>query len=324
MHEDVSDERLQLLSDIAEMYYLGGLSQQEIAKRVNLSRPSISRLLLDARSLGIVEIRVNRPIPTLPSLEQELQSRFSLPEVRVLERKTASDEETLRLLGRLGATVLNGKLKDGMILGLSWGTTVHAVIEALRPRRLPRLKVVQLIGGVGAPHRSIDGPEQCRRAGEMFGAQHYYLNAPMRVDSPEVAAALRDDHSIREVLELAQRTDIALVGIGSIVPEISTQYHSGYLSYEDLRQLDKLGAVGAMCTSFFDIQGNYLPVPWIDDCVIGVSWEDITNFGMTIAIAAGKRKAPAILGAIRTGVVDVLIVDDAAVIEMLELAERTS
>ncbi len=324
MHEDMSDERLQLLSDIAEMYYLGGLSQQEIAKRVNLSRPSISRLLLDARSLGIVEIRVNRPIPTLPSLERELQSRFSLPEVRVLERKTASDEETLRLLGRLGATVLNGKLKDGMILGLSWGTTVHAVIEALRPRRLPRLKVVQLIGGVGAPHRSIDGPEQCRRAGEMFGAQHYYLNAPMRVDSPEVAAALRDDHSIREVLELAQRADIALVGIGSIVPEISTQYHSGYLSYEDLRQLDKLGAVGAMCTSFFDIQGNYLPVPWIDDCVIGVSWEDITNFGMTIAIAAGRRKAPAILGAVRTGVVDVLIVDDAAVIEMLELAEHTS
>jgi DNA-binding transcriptional regulator LsrR (DeoR family) len=321
MIEEIPEERYQLLADIAEMYYLNGLSQQEIADRVNLSRPSISRLLLEAREANIVEIKVNHPIPTVPSLEAELVSRFSLRAARVLERKTLTDEETLRQVGRLGATVLDGQIEDGMVLGLSWGTTVHAVVEALRPKRLPHVKVVQLIGGVGAPHRSIDGPEQVRRAGEMFGAQHYYLNAPMLVDNPDVATALREDHSIKEVLELARQSHVALIGIGSIIPEISTQFHSGYLSFEDLRQLDKLGVTGAMCISFFNVKGEHVPAPWCEECAISVSWEDLLSFNTSIGVATGRRKAPAILGAIRTGIIDILVTDDLTAESVLEISE---
>jgi DNA-binding transcriptional regulator LsrR (DeoR family) len=321
MPDYISQDRLRLLADIAEMYYMGELSQEEIAKRVHLSRPSISRLLLEARDLGIVDISINHPIPTVPELEVELQRRFSLRQARVLDRRTANEEEALSRLGLLGASVLETVLQDGMVFGLSWGTTVHAVINALRPRRLPNVKVIQLIGGVGAPYRSIDGPEQVRRAGEMFGAQHYYLNAPMLVDSPDVAVALRQDHSIREVLELAQHTAVALVGIGSINPEVSTQYHSGYISYDDLRRLEKAGVVGAMCASFFNAHGEHVDVPWLDPCVIGVSWDDISRFGSLIAIAGGKRKAPAVLGAARTGVIDILVTDDSIAEEVLVMAD---
>jgi DNA-binding transcriptional regulator LsrR (DeoR family) len=322
MPEDLPEARHRLLADIAEWYYMDGLSQEEIAKRVDLSRPSISRLLLEARELGIVEITVNRPVPTVSTLEQELRSRFSLQSVRVLERKGMNDEEALRMLGRLGQSVLDGVLQDGMVFGLSWGTSIHAVIQALRPRLLPNVKVVQVIGGIGAPYRSIDGLEQVRRAAEMFGAQHYYLNAPLLVDSPEIAAALRNDHSIYEVLELAKRTDVAMIGIGSTNPEVSTQYHSGYITYEDLRRLDKLGVVGAMCMSFFNIKGEYIPT-WFNDCAIGVSWEDMTRFGTFIAIGGGRRKAPAILGAARTGLVDFLVTDDIAAETMLRLIDQT-
>jgi DNA-binding transcriptional regulator LsrR (DeoR family) len=323
MPEDVSEDRLQLLADIAEWYYIGGLSQEEIAKRVDLSRPSISRLLLDAREQGIVEIRVNRPIPNDHGLERELKERFSLEEARVVQRRGADDQEALDLVGRLAAIVMDRHLQNGTVLGISWGTGVHAVIEALRPRRLPNVKVVQLIGGVGAPYRSIDGPEQVRRVGDAYGAQHYYLNAPMVVDSPEVAAALREDHSIKEVLELIQQTNLGLVGIGSINPEVSTQYHSGYITYDDLRRLSREGVVGAICASFFDIEGHYIPAPWFEDCVIGVDWEGLTRIGRMIAVAGGKRKAPAILGAMRTGLISTLITDDAAAEEALALADHT-
>lgn len=320
MREDLSLERHQLLAEIAQLYYVDGLSQEEIASRVNLSRPSISRLLLDARELGIVEINVNQPIPTAPELEEQVRDTFSLQGVRVLERRGVDDEEVLRLLGRLGAAVLTTIIKDGMILGLSWGTAVHRVIEALRPRRLPRVKVVQLIGGIGSPYRSIDGPEQCRRAAETFGAQHYYLNAPIKVENPDVAAALLKDHSIQEVLELARQADIALMGIGSTNPEVSTQYHSGYMTFEDLRRLEKVGAVGSMCSSFFNLEGEAVKAPWLDSCTIGVDWEDLNRIGTVVAIAGGRRKAPAILGAVRTGHVDMLITDDAAAEEMLAMA----
>ena len=321
MVEQVPLDRLQLISEIARRYYVDGLSQEDIAKAVGLSRPSISRLLLDAKDLGIVEIRINPPIPTVPGLEKQLAEKFGLREVRVAERKTASDEDVRRMLGQLSVSILDRVLQDGMILGLAWGTAVHAAVQALRPRRLPNVKVVQLIGGVGAPHSTIDGPEQVRRAGEVFGAQHYYLNAPMRVDNGEVAAALREDHTIKEVLELAQHAEVALIGIGSINPQISTHFHVGYVSYEELRQLDKLGAAGAMVGFYYNLRGESIPLPWLDPCVIGVTWDDLNHCGTVIGVAAGALKAAAILGAVRTGVLDILIVDDAAAEGVLALAD---
>jgi deoxyribonucleoside regulator len=320
MAEQIPLDRLELIAEIAQRYYLDGLSQEDIAKAVGLSRPSISRLLLDARELGIVEIRINPPIPTVPDLENKLVEMFGLREVRVAERKTASDDDVRLMLGRLAAHTLDKVLQDGMVLGLAWGTAVHAAVQALRPRRLPNVKVVQLIGGVGAPHGTIDGPEQVRHVGEIFGAQHYYLNAPMRVDNGDVAVALREDHTIKEVLELAQHTDVALVGIGSVIPQLSTHFHVGYVSYEELRQLDKLGAAGALIGFYYNIRGENIPLPWLDPCVIGVTWADLNRFGTVIGVAAGALKAPAILGAIRTGVLDMLIVDDATAEGILALA----
>jgi DNA-binding transcriptional regulator LsrR (DeoR family) len=270
--------------------------------------------------LGIVEIKVNPPIPTVPELEDQMTRKFNLQEVRVLDSKKSGDDEVRRQVGRLAVTMLDATLQDGMILGLSWGTTVHAVVRELSARRLPNVKVVQLIGGVGAPHASIDGPEQVRRAGEMFGAQHYYLNAPMRVDNADVAQALRDDHSVREVLELARRSDLMIVGIGSIVPGVSTQYHSGYISYDELRRLDRMGAVGAICASFFNLGGEPVQVPWFDPCVIAVDWNDLNRCPAVIAVAIGKAKGPAILGAVRSGVVDRLIMDDLAAEAVLALS----
>ena len=317
-------ERLRLLAKIAEMYYVDGFSQQEIAERIRLSRPSISRLLVDARETGIVEIAVNHPIPTVPALEAALESHFPLRRAHVFERKTAADDETLRVVGRLGAIALSSALQDGMILGLAWGRGVHAAIAALQPQSLPRLRVVQIIGGVGAPYRDIDGPEQCRRAGEMFDAQHYYLNAPLLVDSPAVAAALREDHSIKEALELARQADVALVGIGTVVADNSTGHRSGYITTEDLRRLEDLGAVGSICTYHYDICGQPVPAEWITDCAVTVTWDDFTHIGLVIGVASGKAKAAAILGAIRSGILDVLVTDDAAAEEVLALMEDSA
>ena len=319
MNEDLTQDRHRLLSEIADLYYNKGLSQQDIADRVQMSRPSISRLLLEARDFDIVEIKINHPIPTAPAIEEELTKRFSLQSAHILERGISTDDDAFRNLGRLGAEVLYKYLQDDMIFGLSWGTTVHVVVQELRPKRLPNVKVVQLLGGVGAPYSSIDGPEQVRRSGEMLGAQHYYLNAPMLVDSPDVASALREDHSIKEVLELVRQTDIALVGIGSIIPEISTQYHSGYITYENLRELSRVGAIGAICTSFFSLTGEHVTAAWCDDCSISISWDELVKVPKLIGVAGGKMKAPAILGAVRSGIVDILVTDDATAQEILRI-----
>jgi DNA-binding transcriptional regulator LsrR (DeoR family) len=318
---EISTDRHDLLSEIAELYYIEGLSQEEIAKRVSLSRPSISRLLIKARELGVVKIKIEHPIPTDSNIESELIQYFSLQAAHVLDMAVTKELKSLPTYGRLGANVLINALADGMILGVTWGTTIHAIVSEMSPTRFPNIKIVQLVGGVGAPYHSIDGPEQVRQIGELLGAQHYYLNAPIMVDTPEVAQALRNDHSIKEVLDLGKNSNIALIGIGSIVPEISTHFHSGYLSYDNLRQLEKQGIVGSLSSYYYDIDGNHQSVPWCDECLICITWEEILNIPTVIGVGYGLGKAPAIVGALRTKAIDILVTDRPAAEEVLRIAK---
>ncbi|NQS91630.1 MAG: sugar-binding transcriptional regulator [Chloroflexi bacterium] len=320
---DISSDRHSLLSEIAELYYIEGLSQEEIAAKVNLSRPSISRLLNKARELGVVKIQIDHPIPTDSISETKLVQKMGIRSAHVLDKGVATGQNSLYAFGRLGANVLSNTIEDGMVFGVTWGTTVHAIVSGMSPTRLPNVKIVQLLGGVGAPYHSIDGPEQVRQMGELLSAQHYYLNAPIMVDTPEVANVLRNDHSIKEVLDLAKNSDVALIGIGSIVPEISTHYHSGYLTYDNLRELDKQGIVGSLCSYYYDINGVHQSVPWVDDCMISITWKEIIDIPTVIGVGYGAGKGPAILGALRTKVIDILITDRHAAEEVLRLSKES-
>ncbi len=310
-----------MMAEVAAMYYQEGLSQQQIADRIAVSRSMVSYMLLEARQAGVVQIRINRPIPRDLQLELELENRFAIREAYVVVGGDAGYSEILELMGCCAESILGEILQDGMVLGISAGTSVSSAVRMLRPRRLPRVRVVQLTGGFGAPHRSFDAAEQCMLAASAFGAHYHYLNAPVIVENGPVAEALRQDRSIRAVLDLAAQTQVALMGIGTIEPLASTQFHAGYLSYDDLRQMEKLGVVGGLCTSFFSLEGEHIPVPWIDPRVIGVSWDEMRRFETVIALGAGRAKAKAVLGAARSGIVDVLITDDKAAREALLLLD---
>jgi deoxyribonucleoside regulator len=304
--------RTQLAAAVAQWYYVEGLSQEQIGARAGVSRNVVAKLLDEAKRLKIVEISVRPPIPTVPELELRLADCFGLQLVRVLERKTAEGDEALEALGRLGALVLGQLLKDNIIFGMAWGRASQAVVRALAPRALTGVRVVQLVGSVGMSFRKIDAAEAVHRAAELLQAQHFYINAPLAVGSPQAAAALRQDHSIAEVLELASRSDVALLGIGGTDPGICTTYEAGYLSFEELAELRAAGSVGAFCQHYFDLQGRRTPARRLEACAIGVTWEDLHRIGQVVAVAGGRPKARAILAALRTGIPDVLVTDDAA------------
>lgn len=310
------------MADIASLYYVDGLSQSKIASRVGISRSAVSYLLQEAREQDIVTFRINRPLIRVNHLERALREQFGLPDVRVVASDPANEESTLDRIGQCVELLLDAHLKNGMVLGISPGTGVSAATQALRPRRLPDVKIVQLTGGLGAPHRLLDATEQCALAAGIFGAQPYYLHAPLVVDSPDVAAALRRDPTIACALDLAAHADIALMGIGAVVPQASTQFHAGYLSYEDLLRLDKIGVVGGLCTSFFDIQGQYVAIPWLDARMMGITWGEMCQIGLTIGIAAGKQKARAVLGAARSHRLHTLVIDDVAAELVLYLNQQ--
>ena len=308
----VSENRIQLLASVATLYYDDGLTQMEIARRTGYSRSAVSRLLSEAREQGIVDIRINYPIQRSTELEHAIESKFDLRSAYVISTGNLEDARSLRLLGRVGARYLEEQLPEEGILGVSWGTAIYEVVNELRTRYAPGIQVVQMLGAVGHGDPTIDGPELARALAHTLGASYQTLHAPLFVEDPTTRGALLSDRNVRQALDLAKQSHHALVGIGSVEPEISSLVRAGYLSEEEMLSVKAQGAIGDICATHYGLDGEILDIE-INKRVVAIDLMDLHEAGCTIiAVAGSKRKYPAILGALRGGFVDVLITDASA------------
>jgi DNA-binding transcriptional regulator LsrR (DeoR family) len=151
-----------------------------------------------------------------------------------------------------------------------------------------------------------------------FGGSHLYLHAPSFVDTPEARATMMNDSNIRNVADKWATADLAVMGIGCFVPP-STLLEEGGFPPDELIELAKMGVVGDICMRFFDVHGEPVDTP-LGERIIGASLEQLKSIERVVAVAGGTNKAQAILGALRTGVADVLIIDDVAARRVLEMA----
>ena len=313
-----TQDRLQLLATIADLYYVEKRSQAEIADRYEYSRPTISRMLAEAHDKGLVEIRINYPLHRMVEMEAALRNRFGLAFVNVADRSSLDYARMLRLIGRLGAAYFD-QLPTPGIIGVSWGTAVYEVVTSMQRRRVPGVRVVQMIGGVGdgAPH--TDGPEVARLFAQALGGQHTLLSAPLVVSSRQMRDELMESRQVRDVLGLAMEADYALVGIGSVDKERSSLVRAGYLSVAEMAALEAAGAVGDVCGIHFDAAGRILDAD-VNERRVGVDLVSLADSACTVVgVAGGKVKAAAILGALRAGFLDVLITDSNAAQAILEM-----
>ena len=314
-------DRVSLLADVAEMYYLEEKNQAEIATSVGVTRSMISRMLTEARENGIVEIRIQRPLPTDSDLEGELKEKFGLKDVFVVVTHHHSGSERLtRALGNAGAQMLARYLAPQKVLGLAWGTSISATVDAFEAIEPISVSVVQLVGAMGAHNMKYDGHDLVARIREKVGGEAYYLNAPYLCQSAEMAQALLETKSIRETISVGKKTDIALLGIGTTAPDYSSFYLAGYVSRHELDELRQAGAVGDVCGLHFDINGQ----PACDDfCerLVSIRRPDLLAIPVRLGVAGGEGKADAILGALRGKYVNVLVIDSLAARKVLELAK---
>src|SRR4030065_2926886 len=155
---DLHADRDQLLARVASLYYEDAQTQQEISLKLGYSRSSISRMLTEARQEGIVEIHVHHHLERNASLDQRLQCGFNLCEVQVLQDNGLPYPQMLRRLGGLAAKLLVQSINEHSILGISWGTALYEVANALQSMPTPGAKVVQLIGSGTSGERQVAGP----------------------------------------------------------------------------------------------------------------------------------------------------------------------
>jgi DNA-binding transcriptional regulator LsrR (DeoR family) len=302
-------EDLRLMSKIGKLYYEEGLTQDEIVAKTSLSRSKISRLLKQAREKGIVKISVISPPGVYSSLEMELEREFHLEEAVIIESSPQqSQEEISRQIGFAASRYFYQVVKDGDIVGVSWGTTLSYMVAAMHPENLPGAQIVQIIGGLGKPESEVHATALCRRMAQLLSCNLTLLPAPGIVDNQHVKEALQSDSHVQRAYRMFSRLDLAFVGIGAPVPDAVVVRDSSIINQADLAELLALGAVGDIALRFFNREGKPV-LSDIDDRVIGIELCELSGVNRVIGVSGGAEKTAALRGALSGGLIDVLITD---------------
>ncbi len=302
--------------DLATRFYLKGETQIEIARSMGLDPSTVSRYLKRARDEGIVHVQIRRPRSLHADLARELAAAFSLKRAVVVADDIEGD--AYAGVARAAADYLNSQLANRMRLGLSWGRMLSAAIHAMPSGTVTELEISLLHGGVGSTGAGIQGHELARYLASLNpGSRVHYLHAPLLVDSPDIKDAMVRDGSIKAALDAVAGIEIALVGIGTL-DESAPLIRYGHISRRDRSRLLAAGAVGDMATRFFTPEGE--PVHVLDDRLLAIEWEQLERVPLVVAVASGLYKRDAILAALQTGCVDVLVTDERTAREVLRAA----
>jgi lsr operon transcriptional repressor len=310
----------ELLLRVAWYYYKDELTQDEIARRLSMSRASVGRLLDRARRVGLVTINLNTEYLDAFELSGELRRTFGLAEALVVpdHEKEPADHHALNArIGLGGAQFMSTHLRPGASVGVGWGETVSRVIAATNFGAVGPVHMVTLTGGVESYLQTILTP-QGEAAAELTSAT--VIPSPIMASTASLAAALRAEPTIQQVLKQARGVEHALVGVGTPTAD-ATIVHLGYLNAGEARGLRELGVVGDILGQFFDADGNVVDLA-IHDRRIGIDLADLTAIPKVVGVAGGLHKAEAILGALHGGFLDVLVTNELAAIRLLDLERR--
>lgn len=297
-----------MLARAARMYYLENLPQSDIARALGVSRSNVSRILTAAREAGIVEIRIHEPAVRGHELENALQAKFGLR--ACLVAVDGVHRTPLDAVGSVGAAWLEDNLGDARRIALSWGRTVQSLVTNLQDRSPhPDLEVLPLVGGFSTVDVSHNPNAVVRGLAAKLGAHYRPLLAPAVVRSMQARDALLGEPAISQVLDDAGKADIAIIGIGS-VHHGSTAAIVEAMDFtgEEAESFENSPVVGDTCTRFFDAEGRLVSSP-ADSRVISINLDALRSIPTVVAVAEGAQKVRAVHGALRGGLIDVLVVD---------------
>ncbi len=299
---------LHLLIKVSKLYYEQNLTQQQIAERLRLSRPKVSRLIQQAHCEGIIQITVLSPAGSYADLEQQLEQKFGLQEVVITEiDPTATQETVSRQIGVAAADYLQRTIQDGDVIGIFWGVTLNSMINALKPCDTCDVHVVQMVGGLGPPEAEEHATGLCRRMAHLLNGRLTLLPAPGIVDSSEVRDVYLSDRHVRKAFDMFAKIDVAFLGIGAASPTAWIMQND-VLDQSELEALRRQGAVGETALRFFDAQGQ--PVhSSLDDRLIGISLEQLRQVPRRVGMAGGPQKQEVVHAALMGGLLTVLITD---------------
>lgn len=311
-NEAVSPDE-QLNVRIAWHYYVGNMTQQQIADLFGITRVRVNKALATCRETGLVQIRINSRLATCVALEQRLQQRYGLQRVTVVP-SPQDPAQIFRVLGVGVAPTLQAHLRDGCTLAVGWGRTLREAVRELQGKALDEMTVVSLLGGLhyGSANNTV---ELASSLAGLFGGAYYYLAAPVFAPSEQYRDMILAEPSVQGVLARARQADLALLTVGDL-SERSLMLELGLVNAQDALTLRAAGAVGDLLGRWLDRDGNEVDHPF-NRRAISLELADLARIGNVVLVSGGPYKTEIIGAVLKRGVVHELVIDEAAAEELL-------
>lgn len=289
------------------LYYVAGNSQEQIAKKLGVSRQTAQRLVSMSVSEGLVRVRLEHPIGRCMELSTQLRQRYALDFTEVVP----SDPDApgaIHGVAIAAATQIERWLRtdEPIVMAIGTGRTLKAAIEQLTPMEATRHKIVSLTGSI-APDGSAAFYNVIFNIAEAVKARSFPMPLPVIASSADERDMLLSQPMIKETHALAQQADVTFVGIGDLGPE-APLVQDGFISGAEVKLLQKAGAVGEIVGWAFDAQGKFI-TGLTNDRVASAPLPSRES-SMVVAIAVGERKVPGIRAALSRRLVNGLITDE--------------
>lgn len=307
-----------LAARAAWLSYIGGHTQEEIARRLGVSRIKINRLIAEAAEAGLVRVFVEGTAAECVSLEDRIAKQWGLEFCSV--SPTVDDGPLpLRTLSAAGAHYLHGVLERGeaSLIGIGHGRTLAEMVQYLPRIARPNARFVSLLGSL-TRHAAANPFDVIHRLTEITGAESYFMPAPFFADSVADKRVLLAQKSLQDVFALARTAQLHIVGIGEIGPK-AHMVATGMITDGEHRELRRAGAVGEVLGRFVDSDGRPVAAE-INERAVAIRLEEIKG-RQVVAVAGGKGKARAIMAVLESRVITGLITDETTAKAIVELVD---
>ena len=317
-----SDARAQRLR-AAWLYFAHGLTQRDVAARLGVSRSTVIRLLDDARARREVRIWIDADEARCIRLGVQLEQHLGLGRAIVVPGAdgAADAHTTARAVGLALGRHLSGLVRPGMRIGVGWGRTLEASLEAFRPPRCPGTRVLALLGGTLAPV-AVNPVDHAWRLAEALGGDCHLFPAPLIVDSPETRRRLVEACGLSRLFAMAEGLDLAVLSVGEAGAG-ATSLTAGLIGAGEMAGLVEAGAVGDVMCWFLDREGRVVDHP-LTDRVMAVPLSTIRGARQRVLATGGAHRGAAIRAATAAIAADTLITDEPAAEALLRLAPLTA
>lgn len=312
---DGDPSRLDAAARAGWLYFIAGNTQDEIARKLSVSRATAQRLVSLCLSERLITFRLEHPIAACMELAARLREGFGLRHCEVAPTDPAAPASLAGIAERAAGLLESvlGAAKPA-IVAVGTGRAMRAAVEQVRSMDCPNHQLVSLVGNI-SPDGSASFFDSVARLADLTKARHYPMPLPVFVASAAEREQLLRIHAVARIRAIAEKADLRLMGIGQL--DQGAQLHiDGFISREELLELMRLGAVGELTGWAFDADGRI---------IAGGTNERVTSVphrvpadSLAVGVGIGAAKVPAIRAALKGGALNGLITDEATAKALLD------